>query len=58
MFGGHPPEPMVNQRRLPDSSPSNDCDNIHLFLYPRSIQKSDILLSTKNIASGNGQSGD
>src|SRR6516225_1467374 len=53
----HPSEPMVNERRLPDPSPGNDCNDIDILVCPRTIQKGDILLSTKNIASGDGQSG-
>src|SRR6516162_167714 len=57
MFSSHPSEPMVNQRGLADTSPSNDCDDIHLLVCPCLIQKRDILLSTKKIASCNRQSG-
>src|SRR5580692_6163891 len=51
MFSSHPPEPMVEERRLPDTSPGNDCDDIYLWICPGSVQESDILLSTKNISS-------
>ena len=57
MFSRHPSEPMVDERRLPDTSPGNDCNDIYILVCPRSIQESDILLSTKNIAPCNGQSG-
>src|SRR5258708_30209266 len=57
MFSRHPSEPMVNQRGLSDTGPGNNCNDIYILLCPCTIQKSDILLSTKNIASGNGQSG-
>src|SRR5258708_34952531 len=53
-FSSHPPEPMVEERRLPDTSPGNDGDDISLRICPGSIQESDILLSTKNISSSNG----
>ena len=53
MFGSHPSEPMVNERRLPDTGPGNDRNDIYLLVCPSIIQESDILLSTKNIASGN-----
>src|SRR6516225_8901937 len=56
-FSSHSPEPMFNKRRLPDPSPGNDCNDVDVLLCPRPIQKCDILLSTKNIASCNGQSG-
>ena len=58
MFSSHPSEPMVDERGLPDTGPGNDCNDIDILVCPCIIQKSDILLSTKNIASGNGQSGD
>jgi len=54
MFGSHPPEPMVEKRRLPDTSPGNNCDEIYLWICPGGVQESDILLSTKNISSSNG----
>src|SRR4029077_16530597 len=57
MFGSHPSEPMVDQRGLPDTRPGNDCNNIYILVCPCGIQESDILLSTENIASSNGQSG-
>src|ERR1700737_1654667 len=57
MFSSHPSEPMVDDRRLSDPSPGNDCDDVDILVCPCTIQKSDILLSTKNITSGNGQSG-
>src|ERR1700738_660137 len=57
MFSSHPSEPMVDDRRLSDPSPGNDCNDVDILVCPCTIQKSDILLSTKNIASGNGQSG-
>src|SRR5271157_2471194 len=56
IFTSHPPEPMVDQRRLADTSPGNDCHDIYLLICPCVIQESEILVSTKNIASGNGQS--
>src|SRR5271165_6787795 len=56
MIGSKPSEPMVDQRGLPDTSPGDDCNDIYLAVFPGGIQKSDILLSTKNVAPGNGQS--
>ena len=58
MVTSHPSEPMVNESGLPDTGPCNDRNDIYILVCPRIIQESDILLSTKNIASGNGQSGD
>ena len=49
MFSSHPSEPMVNERRLPDTGPGNDRNDIYLLVCPCIIQESDILLSTKNI---------
>src|SRR5580704_5022451 len=57
MVSSHPSEPMVNQRRLSDPSPCNNCNYVDILVCPCTIQKSGILLSTKNIFSGNGQSG-
>src|SRR5580692_11833914 len=53
----HPSEPMVNESGFPDAGPCNDRNDIYIPVCPCIIQESDILLSTKNIASGNGQSG-
>ena len=54
MVSSHPSEPMVDERGLPDASPGNDCNDIYMLVCPCIIQKSDILLSTKNITSCNG----
>ena len=43
--------------RLVQTNPGNDCNDIYLLICPCIIQESDILLSTKNVASGNRQSG-
>src|SRR5580704_17565409 len=55
-FSSHLSEPKVDQRRLPDTTPGHDCNDIYLLICPCFIQESDILLSTKNIAPRNGQS--
>src|SRR5260221_6194577 len=57
MFSSHLPEPMVDQRGLPDTGPGNDGNDIDMLVCPCIIQESEILLSPKNIASCNGQSG-
>src|ERR1700719_3859671 len=57
MFSSHPSEPMVDERRLSDPSPGHDCNDVDILVCPCTIQKSDIILSTKNIVSCNGQSG-
>src|ERR1700741_3803738 len=57
MVSSHPSEPMVDQRGLPDTAPCNDRNDIYILVCPCVIQESDILFSTKNIASSNGQSG-
>src|SRR6516164_6797538 len=57
MVISHPSEPMVNERGFPDPSPSNDCNDVDIILCPGTIQESDALLSTKNIASRYGQPG-
>src|SRR5208282_4309781 len=54
MISSHPSEPMVNERGLPDSGPGNDCNDVDILVCPCTIQESDILLPTKNIASCNG----
>jgi hypothetical protein len=48
---------MVDQRGLADTGPGNDCHDIRMLVRPCVIEKSDILFSTKDITSGNGQSG-
>jgi len=48
---------MVDERGLPDTSPGNDGNDIYVLVGPCTIQESDVLLTTKQIASGNGQSG-
>src|SRR5215813_3382116 len=53
MFSSHSSEPMVKERRLPDTSPGNDCDDIYLWICTGIIEESDILLSTKNISPSN-----
>src|ERR1700757_3793974 len=53
----HPPEPMVNQRRLPDASPSDDSNDVYLPVCPRFVYKGEIVFSTKNITPRNRQSG-
>jgi hypothetical protein len=53
----HPSEPMVDEGRLPDPSPGNDCNDVDTLVCPCTIQKSDILVSAKNSTSCNGQSG-
>src|SRR5271166_2742961 len=57
LFSGHPSEPMVHERGFSDPSPGNDCNDVDIVVCPCPIQESDILLSTKNVAPGNGQSG-
>jgi hypothetical protein len=54
IFKSHLPEPTVDQRGFPDTGPSNDGNDIYMRICPRVIQEGNILLSTKNIASGNG----
>src|SRR5271170_2242081 len=56
MVSSHPSQPIVDERGLPDTGPCNDCNDVDIPVCPCTIQKSDVLLSTKNIASGNGQS--
>jgi len=54
MIRSHPPEPMVHERGLSDTTPGNDGNDIYVLARPRIIQESEILFSPKNIASCNG----
>src|SRR6516165_4839185 len=56
MFRSHPQEPLINQGRLPRTTPGNDGNDIYLLICPGLIQESDIRLSAKKIASCNGES--
>ena len=52
MFSNHPSEPMIDERRLPEPSPGNDCNDVDVLVCPCTIEESDVLISTKDIASG------
>src|SRR6516162_5555400 len=52
VFSSHLSEPMVDQRRLPDSGPCNDGRDIYMRVCPCVIKESGILFSAKNSASG------
>src|SRR6516162_4674084 len=54
VVSSHPSEPMVNERRLPDTGPSNDCDGIDILVCPCCIQERNIFLPTKDVSPGNG----
>jgi hypothetical protein len=57
MLGSDLPEPVIDERRFPDTSlVGNYRNDIYIGARPRIIQESDILLSTKNIAPSYGQS--
>ncbi len=56
VFSSEPPQPTVDERRLPDTGPCDDADYVHMLVRQRSVQESDILLSPKNIAAGDGPS--
>src|ERR1700693_954169 len=56
VFSSHTPEPMVDQRGLPASSPDNDGNDVDMLNCPGVIQASNILLSTEQIGSRNRQS--
>src|SRR5215471_12369015 len=56
MFSSHSPEPMIDERGLPDTSPGNNGNDVYLLVRPCRIQESDVLFLPKNIASRNGQS--
>src|SRR5271165_1466442 len=57
MFSSHSSEPMIDEGGLTDTSPGNDGNDVDILVCPGTIQKSEILLSTKNIASCDRQSG-
>jgi hypothetical protein len=57
MFSAQPPKPMVDQRGFTDPGPCSDGNDINLRVYPRIVQESAVLLTTKQIASGSRQSG-
>jgi hypothetical protein len=48
---------LIDQRGLSDTSPGNYRSDVDLFVCQCTVKKNDILLSTKNISSRNGQSG-
>src|SRR5271165_1551820 len=54
MVSSHSSKPMVNERGLSDPSPGNNCNDVDILVCPGTIQKSDILLPAKNIASCDG----
>src|ERR1700722_14891353 len=54
LVNSHLPEPMVNDRGFPDAGPGNDCNDVDILVCPSTIQKGNILFSTKDIASCNG----
>src|SRR5271166_357234 len=56
LVSSHPSKPMVNECGLSDPSPGNNANDVNILVCPCTIQKSDILLSTKEIASCEGQS--
>src|SRR6516225_5689653 len=39
MVGSHPPQPMVNQGRFPDTGPGNDGNDVDILVCPSMIQK-------------------
>src|SRR5260221_13939399 len=55
VFSSHLSESMVDERRLPDTSPGNDRNDIYVPICPCIIQESNILISTKNITPSNGK---
>src|SRR5271165_4179238 len=57
VFSSHSSEPMVDQRRFSDSAPGKNCNDVDILVCPCTIQITDVLFTTKNIASCNGQSG-
>src|SRR5271165_146365 len=56
MCSSHSSEPMVDKCGLPDTGPGNDCNDVYMLICPGIVQESDILLTTEQIHSCNGQS--
>src|SRR6516164_3266291 len=54
LVSSHSSKPMVNERGLSHPSPGNNCNEVDILVSPCTIQQSDILLSTKDIASCDG----
>src|SRR6516225_4711251 len=54
LFSSHASEPMVDQRGFSDSAPGNDGNDVGILVCPCTVQERDVLLSTKQITSGNG----
>src|SRR5271166_4170017 len=54
LVGCQAPQPVVNERGLPDTSPGNDCNDIYTRVFPCIVQKGDIFLSAKKLAPCNG----
>src|SRR5215471_16947189 len=54
MLSSHPSQPMVDERGLSDPGPGNDCNDVDVLVCPGTIQKSNILIATENVASCNG----
>jgi hypothetical protein len=45
---------MVDEGRLSNPSPGNDGNDVDILVCPGTIEKSDVLLPTKQITPGNG----
>src|SRR6516164_6037916 len=53
VFRSHSSEPVVDQRRFPNSAPGNKGDNIDLLVCPGIVQETDVLFTTKDVTSCN-----
>src|ERR1700757_501484 len=58
LFSSYPPQPTVDERGFPDTSPCDDANDVHTRVRRRSIQEREILFAPKNIAPGYRQSRD
>src|SRR5262249_40306310 len=56
VFSSNSSQPMVDERRFSNSAPGNNCNNIDLLVGPCIVQESNVLFTTKDLASSNGQS--
>src|ERR1700746_721908 len=51
VFSSHSPEPTVDKGGLPDTSPSDDANDVHVLVRQRTTQESHIFLCPKHTPS-------
>src|SRR6476469_1603246 len=47
----HGSKPMIDERRLSNPTPGNDCNDIDIRIFPRGIHEREILLAAEKLAS-------